>query len=138
MPRLVIDRSLLRFAAVGMLATLTHVAVAAWVLWTLGWSSAAANGLAFVMANLVSYMGNTHWSFSARPDAGNAMRFAAVSLAALALTMGLAAAVQRAGGSHAWGIALVVTVVPGLSYLAHRHLTYRHSARDRTPGDQSR
>lgn len=130
MPRLAIDRSMLRFAAVGILATLTHVAVAAWVLWTLGWSSAAANGLAFVIANLVSYMGNTCWSFATRPDASNVLRFAAVSLAALALTMGLAAAVQRSGGSHAWGIALVVTLVPGLSYLAHRHLTYRRSARD--------
>lgn len=126
MPRLALDRSMLRFAAVGALATLIHVAVAAWALQTRAWSPAAANGLAFVIANLVSYLANTRWSFGARPGAGNALRFTAISLAALALTMALAAAVQRAGGSDAWGIALVVMVVPGLTYLGHRRLTYRH------------
>lgn len=124
------DRSMLRFAVVGIGVTLLHVAVATCALEVGAWSPAAANGLAFAVANLTSYLANTHWSFRERPGAGNALRFAAVSLAALALTMGLAAAVQHAGGPNALGIALVITMVPGLSYLGHRHVTYRGCRRD--------
>lgn len=117
--------ALLRFAIVGVAATATHVVVAWLALRALDLDPAPANGLAFVTANALSYAGNTAWSFQARPAPRNGARFVLVSLAAMAATMAIAAAVRSAGGHDALGIALVVLLVPPATYLAHRHFTYR-------------
>jgi putative flippase GtrA len=116
--------SLWRFAVVGVLATAVHVSVAWFALRALDIGAAPANGLAFVAAHGVSYLGNAIWSFSHRPALGNWARYLAVSALTLALTMVIAGAVERLGGADVLGIALVVLVVPGLSYLAHRRYTF--------------
>ncbi len=118
-------RSLGRFALVGVAATLIHIGLAWLGLQVLGLGTAAANGLAFVVANLASYACNTLWTFAARPAVGNGARYVGVSLAALALTLAIAVGVERAGGTDALGVAMVVMVVPGFSYAAHRAYTFR-------------
>jgi putative flippase GtrA len=123
-------RSLLRFSIVGLGMTALHVGVASLLITRAQWHPAAANSLAFVLANLCSFAANSLWSFNSRPQADNLMRFFAVSVLAWAVTTGLAAAVEGAGGPFWLGIALVVTVVPALSYLAHRHFSFRGSVRD--------
>jgi len=117
--------SALRFALVGVAATAIHVAIATGLI--AGWRlhPAAANGIAFVFANLASYVANTRWSFGAPLGLTNWGRFVTVSVGAWLLTVAIAWAVEAAGGHYLAGIALVVLLVPALSFMAHRGFTYR-------------
>ena len=114
-----------RFALVGVGATLMHIMVAAGLIAWGGIHPGVANGVAFIVANLASYAANTRWSFRARMRLGNWGRFVVVSLGAWVLTVAIASAVAEAGGHYLLGIALVVSVVPLLSFVAHHNFTYR-------------
>lgn len=118
-------RALVGFALAGAAASLTHVVTAIALIESLGLHPAAANGLAFAVATAVSYIGNTRWSFQARFGLTTAWRFLLVCLASGLLTMLIAAAVQRVDGHYLLGIALVLLLVPPVSFMAHRHFTYK-------------
>lgn len=114
-----------RFALTGLMATSIHAAVAITLIESLRLHPAAANGAAFLLANLLSFFTNTLWSFQARLSLRVWLRFVAVSIAAWVLTMAIAWCVECWGGHYLLGIAAVVTVVPLLSFAAHRLFTYR-------------
>lgn len=118
-------RSAIGFAAVGMLSTIIHAAVATLLIELLGTRPPMANGLAFVVATLFSYAANTRYSFGARLGAATAGRFALVACTAGLLSMGIAWLVDRTGAHYAFGIALVVVFVPVFSFIGHRNYTYR-------------
>ena len=120
-----LSRSASRFVLTGGAATLTHLVVAVLVIEMMGLGQTIANGLAFCVATLLSYVLNTCWSFQARMGLETAWRFLAVSFGALLLTLSLAWLVERAHGHYLLGIAVVVLFVPPLSFAAHRLFTYR-------------
>jgi putative flippase GtrA len=119
---------LIRFGVSGVLATGLHVAIALSLI--NGWATSAplANSVAFAGATVWSYLANTLWSFSSRPDLRNACRFAVVALGGMSLTALVAALAQRAGAAPLVGIGAVVSVVPGFTFVAHRYWTYRRPA----------
>ena len=114
-----------RFALVGIAATLLHITLAIFLIEKLALSPGAANGIAYVLANMVSYIANTQWSFKSQLGLETWGRFVAVSAFAWGLTVGIASAVDRLGGHYLLGIGLVVSLVPVLSFFAHRCFTYR-------------
>lgn len=114
-----------RFALVGVAATLIHAMVAMGLIERWALHPGAANGAAFVVANLASYVANTCWSFKARMRLHNWGRFVVVSFAAWVLTVAIASAVAEAGGHYLLGIALVIALIPVLTYVAHQKYTYR-------------
>lgn len=114
-----------RYAVVGGGATLTHVCVAALLIETMGLAPEGANSVAFILANLVSYVANTRWSFESNLGLKTWGRFIIVSALAWATTIAIASSVDRAGGHYMLGIFLVVIVVPFVSFAAHRLFTYR-------------
>lgn len=116
-----------RFALVGVAATLIHIMVAVSLIEWQGLHPGIANGVAFIPANLASYVANTCWSFKARMGLGNWGRFVIVSFAAWVLTMAIASAVAEAGGHYLLGISLVIILVPMLTFVAHQRFTYEHS-----------
>ena len=116
---------LARFGASGVFATGLHVGIALTLIADAGMSPSWANAIAFTWATTASYLLNTFWSFSALPALMNAGRFALVSLGGLTLTALVSRLTQLEGGSPALGIALVVCVVPPLTFVAHRCWTYR-------------
>jgi putative flippase GtrA len=120
-----LSTSALRFAITGAAATGLHVLVAVALIETVHLHPGIANGAAYIVANLFSYFVNTHWSFGATPQLANWSRFVLVSLIAWTLTVAITTAVAEGGGSYLLGIALVVTLVPFVSFFAHRHFTYR-------------
>lgn len=122
---MILSKSALRFVVVGIIATVIHMMAAAGLIEVAQVHPTVANGAAYILANLASYIANTQWSFNARMDFVTWRRFVAVSLAAWMLTMAIASAVQMAGGHYMVGIALVVTIVPMLTFMAHRTYTYR-------------
>jgi putative flippase GtrA len=124
---------LIRFGISGVLATGLHVAIA---LSLIGWCAAPpplANAVAFACATVWSYLANTLWSFSAAPDLRNACRFAVVALCGMSLTALIAGLAQKAGAVPLVGIGLVVSVVPGFTFVAHRYWTYRKAAGQPAP-----
>ncbi|MCY7330868.1 MAG: GtrA family protein, partial [Saprospiraceae bacterium] len=116
---------LFRFAWVGVGVTALHVLVATWLITAQGVSPVTANGIAFVTATLVSYIANTLWSFKHKLHSHSLLRFMSVSMVGLLSTLGISAVAQVIGLAYYFGIAAVVLVVPGVSFLLHRAWTYR-------------
>lgn len=119
-----LPRSLVAFSAAGLCATGLHIVVAAALMqWAL-WQPAAANGVAFCVANAFSFVANSRWSFGTPMSWHSLRRFIAVSalgcgFTVLIATLGQVMALQR------WAsLALVVLLVPPASYLAHRFYTF--------------
>jgi putative flippase GtrA len=120
-----LSASALRFALVGVGATLIHVIVAISLINMGRVHPVLSNGLAFIIANMASYAANTRWSFKACINYDNWRRFVVVSLVAWSLTVAIAWVVEAAGGHYMIGISLVVILVPALTFAAHRTFTYR-------------
>jgi len=112
-----------RFAVAGLLSTGTHVAVAL-ALANLGFGPGLANGCAFCVALIVSWYLNTVWTFGKSPARAQFVRYAAVSALGLAITVAIAEAVRLAGGTDLAGIAVVVLLVPAVTYTLHAVWTF--------------
>ena len=118
-------RRLICFLLVGVFATAIHVAVASVLITTAGWRAALANGAAFCVATIASYALNSRLTFQRAVSGRTLRRFLTVAVAGLGLSMAISGGAERAGLHYLVGIALVVTGVPVLSYLAHSRWTYR-------------
>ncbi|MCG5075244.1 GtrA family protein [Paraburkholderia tagetis] len=117
MPRII------RFGIAGVIATGVHVSVAWSVFNWLVRDSTVANVAAFVIANIVSFLLQTLWSFSSRPTVARFLRFATVSIAGF-----LAAALipLLCGRETIWlPTFAVVLCIPALSYVLHARWTYQ-------------
>lgn len=121
---------LLRFCVSGLLATGIHLGVVIALIAGAGLSSAWANSAAFVCATIGSYLMHTLWSFSSSPGMRNIGRFLVVSFGGVLITWLLSHLMQAAGASPWLGTALVMSVVPPYTFVAHRGWTYRQ-ARER-------
>ncbi len=119
--------SLLRFSFVGVLVTATHVVMAFCLIVFLDWSPVGANALAFLAANVCSFVANSFWTFEVQPNLDNFGRFLLLSSAGFTLTTVIAAGVDFVGLPAWLGVMLVGTVLPALSYLGHRYFSFRHS-----------
>lgn len=118
-------RRALRFAVTGIGVTVLHVIIAAGLIEAAGWRPALANGAAFAVATLTSYLCNTLWSFSQTPAPANLARFVIVSLLGLGIAMAVSGAAEAWGLPYWLGIAAVVLSVPPTTFLLHAFWTYR-------------
>lgn len=116
-----------RFALVGLGVTALHTLLATALIVLAAVHPVTANGCAFVVATLVSYLANTLWTFERRPHPRSLVRFVSVSLAGLVLTLLLAGAADTMGYPFYVGLAAVVSVVPFASFAMHKLWTYRFS-----------
>jgi putative flippase GtrA len=116
---------LLRFCVSGLFATGLHVSIAMTLIVRAEFSPPSANAIAFACSTGGAYLLNTFWSFSSAPALTNVWRFVVVSLSGLALTTLVSHVMQVVGASPGLGIAMVVCVVPPLTFVAHRQWTYR-------------
>ncbi len=119
-------RQLRRFVVVGVAATATHVVVALLSIELLGLGVQAGTFVAFSCALLLSYLLNRAWTYRARGRHRRQLpRFAVVSLAGYGLNAAIMALVtELLGLRYLFGIALVVMVIPSLSFLSHRYWTF--------------
>lgn len=118
-------RRAIRFGLTGVFVTGCHAAYAATAIELDGWTPPAANGFAFTFATLVSYLVNTRWSFSSQVSGRTFMRFWMVCGVGLAMSVAIAAAVERAGLPYPVGIGLISMAVPPVSFILHSLWTYR-------------
>lgn len=114
-----------RFGVSGVVATGVHVAIATALISGASASQVKANGVAFVCANVCSYLLNALWSFSAKPGRANFVRFYTVSLLGLAITLAISWCAQTLGVNYWGGLAAILSTVPPLTFVLHRHWTFR-------------
>ena len=120
-----LTRQALRFGISGLLATGLHVLVATSFIQLVSPAASIANGVAFVVATIFSYLINTIWSFSHPLHGRNLLRFCAVACVGLLLAMAISGAAQHYGLHYMWGIFFVVLTVPPVTFLLHSFWTYR-------------
>lgn len=120
-------RRMARFAVVGAAATATHVSVGLMLAEGLGLAPFWANLSAFATAVLVSYAGNLVWTFGmATEGLGRLPRFVALALCGLVANQTIVfVAVDLASWSYRVALAVVVLVVPVLTYLASCRWVFR-------------
>ena len=114
-----------RFAVSGILVTGLHVLVAAGFIRFILPLPSVANGVAFIIATIFSYLINTLWSFSSPLHGKNLIRFLLVSSLGCTLAITVSGLAELQGMSHWIGIACVVTVVPPVTFVLHNFWTYR-------------
>ena len=119
--------TLMRFAVSGGLATVTHVVVFVVLVEWLGLRPVLAATPAFVLALLVSYGANYHWTFAANgPHRLMLPRFVAVALIGLALNLLITySVVDLAGYWYGYALLLVVLIVPLLTFTLSRVWVFR-------------
>lgn len=115
----------LRFAVTGLFVTALHALVAVLFINFVAPQPPLANGVAFAVATVVSYVINTTWSFSARLHGRTLVRFMLVSFGGFLLTMLVAWAAQLAGLHYLLGIGAVALIIPAFTFVLHNFWTYR-------------
>ena len=121
----VLTRQALRFALSGLLVTGLHVFIATVFIQIVLLAPSLANGVAFLVATIFSYLLNTKWSFSSPLHGRNLFRFCCVSFIGLFLSMTISGAAQHYGLHYGYGIGLVVCILPPVTFLLHNYWTYR-------------
>jgi putative flippase GtrA len=113
---------IVNFMAVGVVATLTHVAIGVSLHTYAHASPLTANFAAFVCATLVSCVGNWFWTFDKRTSLAKAgPRFFALALFCLCLNQTFVFLMTEVAGlSYAAALIPVVTIVPALSFWLSR------------------
>lgn len=120
----------LRFVLVGVLCTAIH-AGSATALIMRGCGPGLANGTGFLLGAVVSYLLHSLWTFGLAPRPSTLGRFALST----ALTSSLAALIAHLCSSGPlpplFSTLVVVTVLPPITFAAHKRFTFRSD--DRTP-----
>lgn len=113
---------IVKFAAVGVMATLTHVAVGVGLHEFAHASPLTANLVAFLFATFVSCAGNWSWTFDRRtPLAKAGPRFLALALFCLGLNQTIVFFMTGVAGlPYASALIPVVTLVPALNFWLSR------------------
>jgi putative flippase GtrA len=125
-------QQLLRFAGVGLTATLVHVALALIMQTVFGFSPQLANLAGFCGAVLLSYFGHSRVTFGIEPDhAVHLPRFLTVSVIGLALSAAITEVVSaKFGGPFYLAMALVAVSVPPATYFASRFWAFAETGAD--------
>lgn len=112
---------LARFAVVGVIATLTHVAVALLATYQFALPPLQANLAGFIVAVGVSFQGHLRVTFRVRnPQRYHLYRFMVLSVTSLAISSLITAIGTRNGGDMWLAMVLVALIVPLSSFFVAR------------------
>lgn len=113
------------FSLIGVVNTLLHLMVVTGLVELFSVHPIPANGMAFITANLFSFWANSRWSFRVAVTRQRYLRFLAVSLLGLFVSL-LAIAISEALQWHYLaGVLLSFVFLPLITFLAHRHWTWK-------------
>lgn len=114
----------LRFLVVGIVSSLGYVVTMAVCVDALGWRPTGGAVAAFAMGTLISYLGNTWWTFDATPTSRNLLRFSMVVAIGLLINVAIASSFEQLGLHHLIISLAVLGVVPVFNFAGHRFWTY--------------
>lgn len=113
-----------KFGLVGLINTMVHAVVLVGSVELLSLVPVAGNLVAFLVANMASFMMNSYWTFKASPNVRRYIKFFLCSLFALGLTIGIAWVFQALGLHYGLGFLAVILIVPPLNYWALKRWTF--------------
>ncbi len=124
-----LGRRFTRFAVVGVLATLTHVAVFTVCIEGPALEPVLANAIAFCVALLVGYALNRQWTFAPHAEHGRIWRYFVAQLVGLTESSAIVyVVVHIAGLSPYVGVALSVMLVPPVTFALNQYWVFRPRA----------
>jgi putative flippase GtrA len=124
-PKQSILKRTIRFGATGLFVTGLHVVIATLLIHYADQNSSIANGVAFCIATVVSYLMHTKWSFSSDLESKNLFRFITVSAVGLALSLAIPLVIKSLGFDSTVGTVAVVVMLPVTNFFLHNFWTYR-------------
>lgn len=107
----------IRFGLVGVSNTTVHAGIVVALMELLTPPAFVANGVAFMFANVMSYILNSRFTFRTPSSFVGYRRFLLISLLSLGLTLTFTSMVEYFGGHYAFGLLMVIFVVPVLNYM---------------------
>lgn len=117
-------QQLFRFASVGLLNTALHATVALYFIHFWQFQSTGANLIAFTVANTVSYLLNTLWSFSSTVNTRTASRFFSISIISLACVLLVSSAFDYFQVTPYFSVLALTVALPLVNFMAHKFWTY--------------
>ncbi|MDF3415490.1 GtrA family protein [Sulfitobacter sp. M57] len=115
----------IRFAGVGVLATLVHVTAALGAAHIFALGAMTANLAGFCAAFLVSLSGHARYTFRVgAPSARHSRRFLALSAVSLALSSAITAVATAAGASLTQAMICMALIVPTVSFVGARYWAF--------------
>lgn len=120
-------QQMIKFGVAGLTATAIHTCTLLFLVEKLGMEPVLASIPAFLMALLISFLINHHWTFTATGGYGRHFpRYVVVSAAGLVLNILIMyGAVALMKMSYLVGLTLVILTVPPASYTLQRYWTFR-------------
>lgn len=119
----------IRFAVIGVINTGIHFLFFLGFVELIGVWPPIANALAFLCANVFSYVANSRFNFRTRISVPHYLRFFTTSLLGMAVSYGLSLLVERAAMNYLFGFLLLIVIMPPLNYFLVRRLVFADIAR---------
>ena len=117
---------IIAFASIGLTNTLLHGVVLWLVVEVLGWAVVLAHLLAFSIANMASYVLNSHLTFKAPLTWAAYFKFLTASLVSLFLTLSISWWAQWYGLHYRLGFFLVIVMVPSVSFVLMKFWAFKN------------
>ncbi|WP_371859250.1 GtrA family protein [Pseudomonas sp. AP19] len=115
----------MRFACVGVGNTAIHLCVVFLLVEQLAIQPPLANAAAFAVANIVSYLLNSTWTFQKKTSFAGYSRFFIVSLVGLGISWGCVFSSELLEFHYAAGVLVSVFFVAIIGYLLNRHFVFK-------------
>jgi putative flippase GtrA len=122
------------FGVIGGINTLIHSGVVITLVEVWRVHAVVANVVAFICANMFSFLMNCRFTFQNRPTWTLYRRFALVSLFSLALTVCLSAIAVWMEWHYLVGLLLVILVGPFLTFILHKNYAFKRDLSPATDG----
>lgn len=113
------------FSVIGVVNTLIHLMLVIGLVELLFIHPALANGVAFIGVNLFSFWANSRWSFRVAVTHQRYLRFLAVSLLGLSVSLFAIAISEALQWHYLAGVLLSFVFLPLMTFLAHRSWTWK-------------
>ena len=105
-----------KFGLVGLINTLIHALVLFAAVEVSKLHPVVGNLMAFLGANMASFIMNSYWTFKTAPEVRRYGKFLTSSLLALGLTLGIAGVFEFLGIHYGLGFLCIILLVPALNY----------------------
>ena len=105
-----------KFGLVGLINTLIHAVILFAAVEVSKLHPVVGNFMAFLGANMASFIMNSYWTFKTSPEVRRYGKFLTSSLLALGLTLGIAGIFEFLGIHYGLGFLCIILLVPALNY----------------------
>ena len=123
-------RTLFRFGIVGITAAGVHAGIFLALVEMFNWSGLAANIAGFALAFVVSYLGQSRFTFGIAGPPGAVLRFLATALTGLVLNAASAwLIVDILERSPYWVLPFLLVIVPAITFLMMRFWVFPRTTR---------